>query len=188
MLILIEGPDGAGKSTLATALIAKIKEVHSMGCVVQLLHKGPPVADPYTEYLDPLRDYAPGTGQHIVCDRWHLGEAVYPQVLGRDACMTSGEMLYIECALLKLGAIQVYITAPETVLAERLGVRGDDLVTSGMLAAIEINYAKALQQSQLWTIYTDDPDTILHFAAVAESSMKLLRRNEWLSRRQKESV
>ena len=49
MLIIVEGPDGAGKTTLVAALATALR-ASSDSASVDVLHRGPPVAHPLLEY------------------------------------------------------------------------------------------------------------------------------------------
>ena len=102
MLIILEGPDGAGKTTFATKLAEQLKALDPRGSVT-LLHRGPPTSHPLDEYVVPLLQYDAET-QHIICDRWHLGETIYPAILGRKTKMTPGILKYIELFLESRGA------------------------------------------------------------------------------------
>lgn len=111
MLIIIEGPDGSGKSTLARDLVKEIESRHP-GHSVELLHAGPPTRHPLDEYLRPLTSYRPGEGHHIVLDRWHIGERVYPQVRGRPTQLDDQSWWSIESYLRRLGAVVIRCTPP----------------------------------------------------------------------------
>lgn len=129
MLIIVEGPDCAGKSSFIKLLRETFNDRFANEQEhFTLLHAGPPTKDPIDEYITPLLDYRPGNGQHIICDRWHWGEAVYPIVFNRSSKMTHNIFIAIESFLRHCGAIVVYITASRVVITERLIERGDDLV------------------------------------------------------------
>lgn len=71
MFIVVEGPDRAGKSTLAQALAADLELPH--------LHFGvPPTLDAADHFLTGLRAHAGGA----VVDRLHLSNYAYNGVLG----------------------------------------------------------------------------------------------------------
>lgn len=75
MLTIIEGVDGTGKTTLA----GKISEQHD----AMYLHAGPPQHEDWVrEYVDPLLRFP--YGWDIVCDRWALGELVWPKLFNRQ--------------------------------------------------------------------------------------------------------
>jgi hypothetical protein len=80
-IILIEGVDGTGKTTLARTL----QQVSSHRA---LLHAGPPkTTSAFTEYVKPLE--MAYDGWTIICDRWHLGELVWPAIFERESLFSS---------------------------------------------------------------------------------------------------
>lgn len=100
MLIILEGPDGAGKSTLAQELAAHLGRTTSDK--VEVWHRGAPTHHPLEEYLLPLLSYRPGTGHHLILDRWHWGEAVYPKILNRPTQLGDAAWWSIEAYLRRL--------------------------------------------------------------------------------------
>lgn len=129
MLIIVEGPDCAGKSSFIKLLeeifeskFAKKQERFT------ILRAGPPTKDAMNEYITPLIDYYPGNDQHIICDRWHWGEIVYPIVFNRPTDMTRDKFTAIESFLWDRGAIVVYIYAMTDIIHRRLTERGDNLI------------------------------------------------------------
>lgn len=102
MLILIEGPDETGKTTLA-------KEI-SKAYGLPYVHRGPPTLPPLEEYGEGL--WGIGEIRHGlprgVIDRWHLGQVVYPQLYpeGRTP-LGDVERLWIDLVLLAAGAFCV---------------------------------------------------------------------------------
>jgi thymidylate kinase len=82
-LIIIEGIDCTGKSTVARAIAAKI------GNRTALLHAGPPQGPAYDEYVLPLRHMH--WGWTVICDRWHLGELVWPAIFDREPIISWGQ-------------------------------------------------------------------------------------------------
>lgn len=130
MLILIEGPDCSGKSTLASRLACELEKQFPDNTVT-MLHKGPPESHPLDEYETPLFGYRPQRGKHIICDRWHWGESVYPTVLRRPSLMDDGVRFHIELFLRSRGAIIVHVLADDRELEQCISRRGDDLIESG---------------------------------------------------------
>lgn len=129
MLVLLEGPDCVGKSTLAVRMAKDLERLIGEGQpLVELKHKGPPVLHPLDEYVVPLLDYRPFRGQHIVCDRWHWGESVYPRVFRRATRYDDAVRYYTELFLLSRGAHVVHVTGPECRTRRCIEHRGDDLV------------------------------------------------------------
>lgn len=106
MLIILEGPDGVGKTTLAQQLHDVIREQdpHS---TITIIRKGPPSAHPLDEYLTPLQDYVPGGGMHFIFDRWHWGEYVYPRLTGRSTQLDDQVWWYLNQYVRRLGGLMV---------------------------------------------------------------------------------
>lgn len=118
MLILLEGTDGSGKTTIANDLIAALS-----GGVI--LKRNAPTTPPLVEYTADLAGYAAGSGQNVICDRWHLGERVYGP-LYRDGCGLSPiAWAAVEAYLYGLGALGVLVTASVEHLNVRLTRRGE---------------------------------------------------------------
>lgn len=120
MLIILEGPDGTGKTTLAGELEELIG--------ARVLHRGPPGQDVITEYARDIQWYQPGRGDHVVCDRWHLGEQVYGPILRGGSRFSRETFAHVEKVLQRRGAVLVVLTAPGGELRRRIGKRGDDLI------------------------------------------------------------
>src|SRR4051812_40343820 len=117
MSFVLEGPDGAGKSTLALTL------AREYGLTID--HFGPPKQPPLREYLHWLiqRDSWP---HRRVIDRFHLGEAVYGPVWRKTNNLTRMVLSTIEWALMVRGYTLVHVTRPLDRLVATLDERGDD--------------------------------------------------------------
>lgn len=126
MLIIIEGADCAGKSGLALRLAAVLDRRYQDRVTrpTQVLHAGPPTRHPLDEYVTPLLDYRPNSS-HIICDRWHVGESVYPELVGRESQLTAGVRAWIELFLASRGALLVHLRRPAEYLANCARSRGD---------------------------------------------------------------
>lgn len=159
MLIIVEGPDGAGKSTLIQRLVNELGDTNPRD-KVEVLKKGPPhpTQHPLDEYVTPLLSYRPGLGHHIICDRWHVGEWIYPEVLGRTTQADRAVWYYTEMFLASRGALVFYPRTPVDVIKERVTRRGDDLVAVHQLAKVFAGYDYMRDQHLLpyrhWTVDT----------------------------------
>lgn len=140
MLIILEGPDGTGKSTLAQVIYDKLVDRAKARTRVYLLHQGPPKLHPLDHYVTPLLRYRPNTDVHIVCDRWHWGEAVYPHILGRPTKLDDEVWRYTELFLQSRAAVVTYLDRPVNQLRATLIKRGDDLVQPKHIADIACLY------------------------------------------------
>jgi hypothetical protein len=140
-LHIIEGLDGVGKSTLAKFLIIMAPDTPTAH-----FHAGKPVGTDYlAEYWYPVSFLGKYT---VVCDRWHLGEEVWPKLFGRSP-------LEPNIALLENRMFQTFdevyghflVRDPEGIASCReLNYNPDD--------AMEL-YAKAMKYSQIdWDIKT----------------------------------
>lgn len=117
MLILLEGGDGTGKTTLARELVDLTGG--------QYLHASAPTRHPLVEYTAPLAEYKRGSGQTIVCDRWHVGELVYgPRYRGKCG-LTWTQFCAVDEFLYGLGAVLVWMTHDVETQVSRLLERGE---------------------------------------------------------------
>jgi hypothetical protein len=172
MLVILEGADGTGKSTLARALVAELERRHP-GDKVELWHAGPPRRHPADEYLRPLTGYRPGRGHHLVLDRWHIGERVYPRVRDRATLLDDALFWTIDRYLERLGAFTVYCTAPDDRVIPVLRERGDD-DHIGELSAVRRLFGQALFDSQVpWQQYAWFTDTSGGAASIIDQAAVL---------------
>lgn len=153
MLIIVEGPDCAGKSTLVERLRDRIerREGHS----VTVIKKGPPTQHPLDEYVMPLVDYRPepfeATQRHVICDRYHWGERVYPHLWKRTSQMDDPVWWYTELFMRSRGATVVFPTRPAEAHRRCLDERGDDHgVRSSDLPQLNSLYGRVRAESLLF--------------------------------------
>lgn len=125
MLIIVEGADGVGKSTLvaqlADELARRLDRQHNTR--VRTIHRGTPRAHPLEEYEARLVDYRPGRDEHIICDRWHIGELVYPRFLGRPSQYDAACHRHVDLLLQSRGALVVYLEPPADIVRRWLTAR-----------------------------------------------------------------
>lgn len=175
MLLIVEGPDCSGKSTLAQRLFDRIDELTFR------VKKGPPKSHPLDEYVASLVSYQPsdatyGAAWHGVCDRFHWGERVYPELWSRPTQMDDAVWRYVEMFLLARGAFVVHTIRGIDDHAHCLDTRGDDHgVTSADLPLLLRRYHDVKEDSLLPHHTTsahcpdDELDEILVQAGLAES-------------------
>lgn len=120
MIIIIEGPDGSGKTTLAN----KIKEQTGY----MLLHRSHQTdANPeslFDEYAQVIK-----AGKNCIMDRGWYSEMAYGPVMRGTSIISYPQMYELERLLAKNGALLIHCTAPEQTLWKRCLKRGEDYVT-----------------------------------------------------------
>jgi thymidylate kinase len=162
MIILLEGPDGAGKSTLRNELIRVHAEEGRGGSAIW--NRGPFTAEhsPWAEYAFDLLQLTPNPDWLVVMDRWHLGELVYGPLLRGASRLSLAQARWLDSLLRDRGALYVHLYAPSPTLMKRLAERGDDLIDPHLLPKINNAYCGLFQEvfwmtpgPKLKTINTD---------------------------------
>lgn len=164
MLIVIEGPDCGGKTTLTHQLLL------AHGGPGHREHAGPPADPPpcaFTEYESALDE--PGLRARIadprylvVMDRWHVGEAVYGPLWRGTSRLDAAGLLHVEHALTAVGAVRVACLPPYPALRARFLDRGDDLTKLDELPQIHAEYAAHAQRFGHWVVDgTEDRERLL---------------------------
>ena len=173
MLILIEGLDRTGKTTLAE----KLREITGAAVV----HRGQPVAqDPLTEYLGPLSCYEPGSGLSLVLDRGYWDEMIYPKAYGREPFMGWPEFAYIDHAMAGLGAIAVLAEDGLERIHQRALADGEAVNDRDTIAELSDGYESIIEQTALpvvrWNLRSGpERDKIAQAAGGAEDIAAALR-------------
>lgn len=146
MLIICEGVDGSGKTTLVERL-ANLLEGN-----VRVLHRGPPTDHPLREYELDLQDYRPGSGEHVICDRWHLGELIYGPLYRGESLLEGAGQLHVEMLLQARGALLVHVDEPLDVVRERLATRGETYLRPEDVEWVWRQYDEVVYASHLETL------------------------------------
>ena len=120
--ILIEGPDGAGKSSLAKLM--------SNGVYIHGSYSDPVSMARYFKQLMPK----------TIVDRSFISEIIYSKVLGRPSRISHEDENYLLSALIYTKAVVMYCTAPFKVVERRAFERGEDYVTTEQLKQIHELY------------------------------------------------
>lgn len=131
MIIILEGPDGAGKSTIVDELRARLPDARALHC-------GPLDGDPFVEYEGGLRSW--DGYQPIICDRWHLGELIYGPMFRGESKLDAVGRWHVENYLAARGALQVIILPELSIVMDRLARRGDDMVSLEQISEIHSRY------------------------------------------------
>jgi thymidylate kinase len=167
MLIIVEGPDGAGKSSFVEQLNRELDSRNETRRRFQF-HARPPKSHPLDEYVKPLLHIHP-MRQIAICDRWHWGEVVYPSVLRRKTQMDAGVLRYIEMFLRTRGAIIVHLNTSLEMLTDRIMTRGDDFVHVRQLPQLRTEY-QLVHERSLVPVLGKNPTPSLTIAAAAQAA------------------
>ena len=122
MIIMLEGPDLAGKTTLAKMIRRRIKNS-------VIVHRGPPTGTWDDEYLKPLQEMYETGGAYIL-DRWHWGETIYGPILRGRSIVDDDALEVIETWCTEHGVTRVLLMPSYELLRKRWEQQGDELVTS----------------------------------------------------------
>ena len=141
MLYILEGCDGAGKSTLATQL-QKLLDAEVIHCSQMT----PNDLDFFSSIAQAARE------KNIIADRFCYGQFIYQEELDRPLADRNGDSLHnlheLEAQMLDCGVKVVYVTAPADVLRERLELRGERLINKLDVETILARY-KALERMSI---------------------------------------
>jgi thymidylate kinase len=143
MLILLEGPDGGGKTTLATELARRITGVTDIRHCSQLRR------DPLDEYIGDLHMYLPGTGMNIIYDRHYMGELIYGPLYRDVSAVTPGIQFGIEQFLNHKGALLVLVTNHTDVLRQRCAEKGEDFLQVDDIYFVRMQYYEEFEESKI---------------------------------------
>ena len=120
MIIIIEGPDGSGKTTLANQL--------SKQTGYKIIHRTRPKTEEekaimMDEYLRIIR-----SGESIIFDRCWYSEMIYGPVMRNASAISYPQMYDLERWLMEVGAIIIYCTDAKQALWARCQERGEDYI------------------------------------------------------------
>jgi thymidylate kinase len=147
MLILLEGPDGGGKTTLANNLALAIDNVPPQS--VEIRHCGQPRLGPLDEYIRPLYNYIPGVGQHIIYDRHYLGELIYGPLYRGQSNIAADLKVIIERFLNQHGALLVHVTQDVATLVERCKDKNEDFLQEGDIYFVRQQFIEEVAESRI---------------------------------------
>ena len=113
MLFVLEGCDGAGKTTIAKHL----KNILPGAEIVHCTRETPNDFEFFCDLIDASRD------RHIIADRFCYGQFVYQTQDERK--LTRGELLCLESRMLGAGAKVIFVSADTAEIEDRLKYRGE---------------------------------------------------------------
>jgi hypothetical protein len=150
VFIVVEGPDGSGKSSLVAELVKQANENYTSRAL-SVFHMGRPSEESRRWCLDAWATRLESTNWSdgsivAIADRWHWGEVTYAPVKRPHTNKDGYGLLgvagwrYIELVLMSRGVIQFALLQPADVLIERVSARGDDFVDVSELRQIRDLY------------------------------------------------
>ena len=138
-VIVIEGVDKTGKSSLAAAL----RETLGWPVVKSSQTTGPDAA--LQEYLDVL-EHQKG---HFIADRFHLGESVYGPVYRGTPPMDDAAVRLVEIRLLERGCLLVLMEDYAAAIAGRFKAHGEDFARAADVSDLLLRFDNEWRRSRL---------------------------------------
>ena len=145
MLVVLEGCDGAGKSTLAEFL-AKLLNADIVHCTAE-------TPNDY-EFFDSIISAA--ITKNIIADRFCYGQFVYQEK--EDRRLSKADLRILETRMLEADGKVILVTAPEDVILARLASRGE--ITHMPVKDILSRFEKVMSKSILPVMRYDTLGTI----------------------------
>ena len=140
MLVVLEGCDGAGKSTLAEFL-AKLLNADIVHCT----------AETPNDYYFFYNIIEVAKTRNIIADRFCYGQFVYQEKDERKLSKSALRML--ETRMLEANSKVILVTAPEDIIIARLASRGE--ITHMPVKDILIRFDKVMSKSILPVMHFD---------------------------------
>jgi thymidylate kinase len=177
MFIIVEGPDGAGKSTFVKELVMELWR-RGRGTVL-INPKRSPNQPALMEYKVRLDFYKPRTGLDLILDRCWYSDDVYGP-LWRGEGLDPKVREELEEWAQKKGAAVAYLDQPNEVLLERvLGDRfkSDDPsdtqhMTKELVCTYADEYRRQMPSWDLETVLNPAVDQIIRLASSTEDRAK----------------
>lgn len=146
--IVLEGVDGAGKSTLADAIVQELQERFPEDSV-GVFHSSQLQRDPFDEYALAHESYRPNSGMHVVCDRLHWGEMIYGPLYRGESKLSTAGFRWVELYLRARGATVWHVTAPLRTIQKRLVTRGEDYLETHHVEHVWDQFGHVAKHSML---------------------------------------
>lgn len=141
MIIILEGPDGGGKTTLAGKLL-------HLPSVVPTPMLGGRTQPAVTSRQNTYRVLYEHKGRTMLCERFHpFSDSVYRQLDDRPPIFSKGEIESISRQLVAAGAVIIYCRPPIEVPMRGLVAKGDDDME--WMATLRGNLSKIFREYDL---------------------------------------
>lgn len=158
-VIILEGIDGAGKTTLAQHIL----EASQIETTIQ--HRGPLQGTVEDELIYPLQRVT--DDELLISDRWHLGEMIYGPIYRGKSLVEGFYNDLIDSLLYDMNAVKVVLSPPLDVVKARLAARGEDYLQPEHVDQVHALY-EALANKHNWRLIREvTPDTAKELLALA---------------------
>lgn len=137
MLIVLEGCDGTGKSTLARSL-ARVIGAEIIHCTTSTPND--------EEFFEGIIEAS--KTKNIIADRFCYGQFVY-QKEGERPLGSIQNLHRLEIKMLKAGARVVYVEAPLEEVKKRLKERGERVINGLSVAEVMVRYEDVLSNQSM---------------------------------------
>lgn len=143
MIIILEGPEAAGKTTLANKLAIQTG--------FTLIHRDKPKSEEEKQqmmdmYVKCIADTDKGKG--YIFDRCWYSEMVYGEIMRDKSYINIDQMYHLEDLLTRKGAIIIHCTDDVAELWHRCKIRGEDYITDiETLSKIKLGFDELLQDT-----------------------------------------
>lgn len=168
-LIVIEGVDRTGKSTLADKMPQTLSRLNGRG--TRVIHAERPESPrAVDEYLEPILKYVPNASRNVVLDRSFVGESVWPTLFSRTPALTPGEYALLVAAYASKGALFVMCERPlDEIHAEFVEARPPEPLPTALVPAADAMFrqqfrfleqqAARTMEFDMGTVHADDVAT-----------------------------
>lgn len=179
MIVIVEGVDGTGKTTLAQRIMSHLESDKSFsGC--RYRHTGAPDRPVIEEYILPYLGLRPGI-DHMVMDRLYWSNIVYAPKYRKRIETDETKRKFFDLFWAARGAVAVYCHQSPDVIHDRLTARGEDYTDLNDIPELLEAYDDVLKKTFLEAIslklhemtdYGSTINTIVDTARQAEKNAK----------------